>query len=264
MWRFSRHTGCRPHTTHIPLLIHESERMEAVSWNGMTSTMTRTNQHIGKRIGSLALAVLLVTALAGAAVAPAAAQQDDEEETFLGDVFEETTGGVFETIAGVTGEAVRAYEMRFGDNPEMNATQTVERLSSTFNERASTSPTWSDYLNERVNATDSRLTYEITCTDREGNSATRYIVADRNGSDFVNERAVTPSEFAEMNRTVDYWIKADWYVCENANEEIKTVYRENVVPGEDISRTKRASLAAKYESGIETNLWNNLNEEDGT
>lgn len=210
------------------------------------------------RIGSLLIAVLLVTALAGATAAPAAAQSDDEDGWTEG-IFSDTASGIAEAIAEFSGKFARGWEKRFGDDPEANATENVEEFATTFNDLSSTSPTFGDYLEGRIEATDDRLTYEVTCSDRQGNQATRYIVADRDGERFVNERVVTPSEFESMNRTVDYWIEADWYACENAAEELNKVYDNAVLPDEDVSRTERARLAAQYKSGIETNLWDDIN-----
>lgn len=221
--------------------------------------MTRSTPSTTNRIGRVLLAVLLAAALAGAVASPAAAQSSDENDGWTEGMFSDATDFIGEAMSDLAGKFARGWEKRFGENPNRNATENVEEFATTFNDLASTSPTFGDYLEGRVKATDNRLTYEVTCSDRQGRTATRYVVADRNGDRFVNERVVTPSEFESMNRTVDYWIEADWYACENAPEELNKLYDNYVLDDEDIPASERARLAAQYKSGIETNLWDDVN-----
>lgn len=221
--------------------------------------MTKPTTPIKTRIGSLLLAVLLVTALAGAVAAPAAAQEEDDGSWTDG-LFEDTARSIGDHISEIAGSLARGYEKRFGEDPGTNASQNVRSFAATFNDLAATDPTFGDYAEGRIEATDDRLTYEVTCSDRDGNQATMYVVADRNDTKFVNERMVTPSEFEDMDRTVDYWIEADWYACENAEEELNKFYDNFVLPDKDVSTSEKARIRAQYMSGVETNLWGDVNE----
>lgn len=224
------------------------------------TTMTRPQTTTTRRLGSILLAALLVTALVGAVAAPAAAQEE-EDDGWTDGLFEDAAATIGDQIAGFSGTFARFVDKRFGDDPQTNATQNVEAFATTFNEIAADDPTFGDYLDGRINATDDRLTYEVTCSDRDGNTATRYVVADRDGDRFVNESAVTIAEFSEMNRSVDYWIEGDWYACEHADEELQTFYDNSVVPDEDVSKSEKLRLQAQYMSGIETNLWDDVENE---
>lgn len=218
--------------------------------------MTRNTTTAGRRIGSVLIAVLLTVAFTGAVAAPAAAAEQDEGSWTDG--IYETGASFFDHISRVSGTFAREYDKRLGGNPGKSANETIDDFAETFNRMAASDPTFGDYLDGRVNATDNRLTYEVTCEDREGNQATRYIVADRDGDRFENETMVTTSEFEAMNRTVDYWLVADWYACENAESELNKFYDNNVVGDEDVSRSEKLRVQAQYMAGVETNLWGDV------
>lgn len=201
-----------------------------------------------KRIVSLLVVVLMLTStLSGVVVA-----QSDDEMSFFDQLATEGDQGadgiVRDAVRGALGSTTTTDKLiadLFTDaqDPEQHATE----FQDSFNENNQSIET---YVNDRVNASTSLDVIEITFENKDGENATRYLVADVQDDAYANARVVNTT-----NRTVDESITAEWYLARNAGSELDTFVSEYAEPNENITLTYELNMYRKYSSSVTGAVW---------
>lgn len=152
------------------------------------------------------------------------------------------TGEISRTAAEVTSDAG-------------NAEAYADEFQDTFNTNAGT---LRRYANNRFNAADTVA--ELRFADREGDRSKRYLVAtaDESTGNLEEARVVDPGRFADLDRSVDRHIAADWHLSRNAAVELETFVEKFADRNEDPSQAYLAKTAAKYGDSVEGDLVNEL------
>lgn len=205
-------------------------------------------------------ATILVAALlvaAAVAPAPASAQSDDDFWGNLGDGEDDGSLAVAaaEKIAATTSFMARQAATLgefFGEDESGSASEYATDFQRTFN---SNNGTLESYVNQRVTADTGHDVYRVYFNDKEGGNVTRYVVSTVENGNFTNARMVNQTTFDSLNRSVDYTVRADWYVSRNAADELDAFITEYAEPNKDLTSSYVAKKKAKYGSGLESGLW---------
>ncbi len=205
---------------------------------------------------ALVLATLLVVAsVGGAAVAPAGVAAEDDDGSFFDGLVDDDDDSMLASagkwLAGGTSGFSRWYAKTFGES-EGNATDHAKAFTTEFNRH---NETIEAYANERVEADSDHDVFAVYFHDREGNNVTRYVVANASNGNWSNTRVLTPAEFDETNRTQDQYVSLDWYQSRAAADELDTFVEEYAESNENLSKSYRAKLLAKY-GAPESSMWN--------
>lgn len=210
--------------------------------------MTRTHRLI---------AALLALALIAGLATPAAAQTDtDGEGGFLDALLTEGDQGadgwvvdlgrsVAETVTEVTSAAARTFTAVTTDAGEADqyANQTAEVLTAN-------NVTLETYANARLNASTDYDVFAVEFTDRSGETATWYVLADVVNGSYTDLQMVESTD-----RTVDETVELGWYASRNAAGELETFLEAFASQDRDVSTTYRAELLARYGGDITSTLW---------
>jgi hypothetical protein len=188
---------------------------------------------------------------------------------------EDGGGGYFDRLVedngdpGITWDDARRFVLKL-----VNVDRTIEDLTTgpepvtehateftdTYNQNNATIEA---DVNEQLNASTDFDVFRIQFHNKDGDEATRYLVADVENDSFTNTRVVDQAEFDDLNRSVDYTVEADWYVSRHAASELEAYVTDYAETDEDLTRTDKAKLIAKYGGGLTSDLWGDtLNESD--
>lgn len=186
------------------------------------------------------------------AAAPALAQSSDDEGSYFDPIVTDDgePGWLASFVMDATSTASRLYTSATTDPG--NASQYASNTAATFNANNSSIEA---YASERLNADSSHDVFAVHFHDRAGNNATRYVVSTVSNGDYSDARMLTPSEFSDTDRTVDYQVELDWYASKNANAELEHFIMNYAKRGENVTKSYRAEMLAKYGGGITSGLW---------
>lgn len=202
------------------------------------------------------LAVLCVLSLAAGPVAAdhnsedfwAGLTEDSADESSLGiAIAKELAAG----SSWVARQQASVSDFLSGES-DVTAEEYADDFQETFNKN---NATLEAYASKRVDATEQYDVYRLEFSDKEGGEATRYVVSTSSTGTFTNSRVVTQSTFDGLNRSIDYTVKADWFVSRNAADELQTFVDEYAEPGKNVTATYYATKKAKYGDGLESDLW---------
>lgn len=206
-----------------------------------------------RHITSGALAALCVLALVSA---PVAAQSDGD---FWAGLSEDDEPGLGVQVGAWLADQTSGIARRFaqlgeyiGDNEQRNASLYADDFREAFNDDAGD---LAAYASERVTPSTSYDVYRVNFSDRDGGSATVFVVATVSNGTFTDAEALTPSAFEQRNRTVDHTVTADWYVSRNAADELEAFVADYASPDKNVSASYYAKMKAQYGSGLESTLW---------
>jgi hypothetical protein len=204
------------------------------------------------RLGRAAAILTAVLVVSSMAAAPALAQSNSDGESYFDPIVTETgePGWLSSLVMDATSEVSRLYTSVTTDSG--NASRYAATTAETFNANNST---LASYASDRLNADTSHDVFAVHFHDREGNNATRYVVSTVENESYSDARMLTPSEFSETDRSVDYEVSLDWYASKNANSELDHFIMNYAEPNKNVSGTYRARMLAKYGGGITSGLW---------
>lgn len=204
---------------------------------------------------SLALVVALLLVAAPISAAPVGANHESDSAFFDGLVGDEKgtlTAQIGAEVVEQAGGIMRSVDKTFDDDLDADADRYAERLTDEFN---SESDDLAPYANDRLDFGANYNTFRLCLHDRDGGSATRYAVWDISDGEATNPRMLTPSEFNDTGRTVDWNISMDWYASKHAAEELDAFVEEFAEPDEDITKSYRTEMVGRYGSGLQSGLW---------
>lgn len=200
---------------------------------------------------ALLLAVVVVTgtiAFALAAPLVAADHREDDDETFLDESVSDSGSAIAERMAKWSGSFARSYATWRTDDDELeNASVWADRTQAAFNERNASIERWA---NDRFGGHTSRDVVAVRFTDKDGGEEVIYLTANVSNGKYQNLTAVD-----NTSREVDYTFEFDWYLSKNAEAELIDWHEEFVEPEENLSRSYKAKMVAKYGDSVESDLW---------
>lgn len=206
------------------------------------------------------LTVVAFTAAPAAAVIPWDDGDDDDEESLFEGIAGGAAGLAAEYIASFTNRINKFLAERSLTGEDGDAEAHAQEFKGEYN---AANETIEGYVNERVNATEDREVFALRFSDREGGTATVYLVSEATPNGYENSRVVDEAEFEDLNRTVDATFRFDWYASMEAAGEVRWLVRERAGNDEDLSGVDRFRLYTEYEPSIESDLWgDDLNESD--
>lgn len=192
-----------------------------------------------KRITTILLAALVV---ASAVPAPAVASHEDETESLLNDVVS-SDGDRLDAMMGMAaGMYQRTQHFFAARGDDESPSQHADNLKSTFNSNSASIQT---YVNDRTDASTGSDVLKLTLTEGDEGSATVYLVADVNGSNYENSSIVDSTA-----RTVDEECTLEGAAARNADDELETFVSTFVETGDDASKRYKSELAAEYAGQI--------------
>lgn len=190
----------------------------------------------------LLASLVLAGTIVGAGAGIASAQDADD-------------GGVIESIRTVTswldaaiGWGVGHVESLLDEPADRDAVQAAADLAAEYNDSSGDIEAWA---NARVDATTSADVLELTF-EVDGETATRYLVADVEGDDYANT-SVVPS----TNRSVDESCTLEDDAARNAADELAAFEDQFVDPDEDVSSRFLGRLDSRYDGQVDCSF--NLN-----
>lgn len=204
----------------------------------------------------VAIAVLL-TGVTTAAIAPAAAQSDSDDPVLSGAFDSENatvrdvlSGGYaaakaygdriwFDLSGGVAGDAVP-----FLARDATSAAEQATAVTTYYNEH---NETLEEYVNSRKDLSRNS-TVEVTW-QLDGETATRYVVANSTGSN------VTTEMVSSTNRTVDETATVCGFAAASSYEELKHFTEEYAEPDKDVDAAYLGRLKGRYGEDVETSLY---------
>lgn len=197
-----------------------------------------------KTASVFAALVVLVLAAPG----PAVAQSDEgvSVDDFTEDqsVAAAVLDGIGGFVSGLTSRLRHSVSEAVGeDHTDLEAT--VGDATSYYNDRSTAFEGWA---NERVDADTSRDVVKLTFED-EGETETRYLVADVNNSEYQNSEIVTSTD-----RSVDETCTVSGLAAQNADAELETFYDEFVSRGESISAGYASRMKGQYDDDVDCSL----------
>lgn len=158
----------------------------------------------------------------------------------IGKSLARASGGITRSVAGATSESgnVQEYADSFQEAFDRNADVLL------------------GYANDRLGVEPGTTTVAVEFSDRRGNDAVRYLAAETGGSadPLTDARVVGPDRFAEMDRTVDERVGADWYLSRHAADELRTFVRQYAGRSRDPPKSYVAKTAAKYGDSLDDEL----------
>jgi len=202
---------------------------------------------------ALAVAVVLAT-VAGGGVAAAETDRatfvdaaldgkDNDWSAVASRAIAARTGGLAKWVASLSAET----------DDDANATTYADDLRSELNQE---SDDLQAYANAQFDASTDHDVFRICTHDQDEGAAMLYLVANASDGTWNNTRAVTSSEFSQLNRSVDANVSLDWYASRNADEEVDT-FVDKFADGDEpknITRTYRAKKAGQYGESVTTGL----------
>lgn len=202
------------------------------------------------------LAVILAVLVAMTLVpAPAAAGHAAGDDSFLDDFVDSDGETVVEEALRIAASApgkVAKLQSRLFDRDDGDASEHAADFQTEFNTHNESTTAW---VNDHVDADSDRDVFELVFADRDGNSATVYLVADVTDGDYANARVVDQETFDGLNRTVDHTVEADWFLSRHAASEFETFHSDFVDEDENLTRTYKAKMVSKYGDSVESDLW---------
>jgi len=201
---------------------------------------------------ALAVAVVLAT-VAGGGVAAA----DTDRTTFVDAALDgkdnDWSAIAARTLAAQTGGLAKFIAKYTAEETEANASTYADDLRGELNQEAGD---LQGYANAQFAASTDHDVFRVCTHDQDGGAATLYLVSNASNGSWANTRAVTPSEFKQLNRSVDANVSLDWYASRNADEEVDLFVDKFADGGEatNISQTYRAKKAAQYGDSVTTGL----------
>lgn len=189
---------------------------------------------------AILLSVLLVTALVGAAAAPAAATHDGGDEGIFEQITPDDDGVVSSVISYGSGYLGRVSYWVSG--PENSAEESRDAMMQAFNER---NESFIRYANDR--GLHQGEVVQVDC-ELEGETATAYLVATYNSTSGEYENA---SFVRSTSRSVDHEVVLQKSACDNAGEEIETFHKTFVAEDRNVTRSYLSKMAGKYGDNIE-------------
>lgn len=201
---------------------------------------------IQNRLIAIALAALLVLSAVGAApLAIADHNESDASGVFDGVVTVENDSSDSEgtmakarrAVSRVAGAASGALSRLTDRGTDQTASEAAQSAEDTFN---ANNQTIQSYVNARSDASEDANVLELTF-DIEGETATRYVVSDVNGTDYDNATMVS-----ETTRTVDETCALEAQAADNAGAELQTFVDEFASDGTDLSPSYQGRLASQY------------------
>lgn len=194
-----------------------------------------------KRISSLLAVLLLVASIA---MVPVSAQDSTSEaESVLNSVITDENASTLDTVLGTaTGIYQRAQNIFAARSDEQSPAEHAADLQRTFNQN---NKTIQAFVNKRSNASTSADVLKITLTEEDEDSATLYLVADVNGSNYENATVVDST-----GRTVDESCTLEDSATRNADSELETFVTTFADPAENVSTKYKSSIAAEYSGQI--------------
>ncbi|MBX0297801.1 hypothetical protein [Haloarcula nitratireducens] len=167
--------------------------------------------------------------------------------------------GVFQqggdAILDAAGSAVRA-----ADSVTRQVTGTEQSTANTYARETAAAIEDNDaalreLANEEFDADGSDQVVRVTFTAENGDTATRYLIANaKDGQWEDGPRVITSEKFDEMDSSVDHWVTLDPYASRHISDDIEQL----ATASEDGDRPSKAilkvRLAASYGSGVESDL----------
>jgi len=201
-----------------------------------------------------ALAALLVLATVGAApLAVADHQESDAAGVFDGvvSVDEDQSAdnssmmdSVRRAASRIAGAASGTLARLTDRGTDQTASEAADSAQSEFN---ANNQTIQSYINTRATASEGadvlKLTFEI-----DDEEATRYVVADVNGTDNSYENA---SMVNETDREVDESCTLEDQAADNAGDELGTFVEEFASEDEDMSASYQGRMASQYAGEVD-------------
>lgn len=199
--------------------------------------MTRTTHRT-----ILTVALVACLALAGLA-APVAAQTDQDGISGVFDDSDTDDSSMVETVLALaSGISDRARNYVSALASDTSADDAATDATQAFNSDAAARTSWA---NARTSAsTDAdvlKLVFEV-----DDKTATRYVVADVNGSDYQNVSMVTSTD-----RTADETCTLEGSAAREAGEEIDRFDEQFVADGTNVTRGYLTKMGAKYGGSVD-------------
>lgn len=199
----------------------------------------------------LALAAAVVIASTAFAAAPVQAQSD--EDTSVVDALfsdDEDDTDTWELIKSAASGLVDKYSPLADRPEEADAAEYGERLQTEFNQNSGVLMNWT---NSRTTASTDMDVVRLKLTDKSGNTAYWFVVADVNSTtgNYTNERMMNATEFRDLDRDVDTTYRLSPYASRNAAAELETFVDEYAEPGENVTQSYLAHLAGEYKGEVE-------------
>jgi hypothetical protein len=219
-----------------------------------------TIQSNSRRTITIVLAVLITLGFTAAAVAPAAASHDGGDNDTLSDLFTTSDDGTYETVKAVAGGIGARFSHGlssinpFSDPPP--ASDFANETSDVFNQHSTELVQhanqrdvagWFAHYSDRSNDVD---VVAVTFTDANGGESTRYLVAEYNATSGEYESVKMVSD---TQHTVDEPVKLGPRASEHAAGDLDEFLGE-YQPGDDLTKSYRRGMAAKYSGDVESPL----------
>lgn len=174
---------------------------------------------------TIALVVIVMLATV-TATAPVTAQEEDGDDVLDGllDTAESSWSSIGAFVSGIqnrVGHLVNSPDDVTGEDIEADVRSYYNSHSGEFE----------GYVNQRVSATTSFDTLKITY-DYEDESATHYLIADVNGSDYENSSIVTT---LPDNRSVDEECTIEGAAAANAEDELREFRGDFIADNETVT-----------------------------
>jgi ribosomal protein S6 len=200
-----------------------------------------------------ALAALLVLATVGAAPLAVADHDESDASSVFGDVVsveddESADDGMLTSVrraaSRIAGAASGTLARLTDRGTDQTASEAADSAQSEFN---ANNQTIQSYINARATASEDadvlKLTFEI-----DDESATRYVVADVNGTDGSYENA---SMVVSTSREVDESCTLEEQAADNAADELGTFVEEFASEDENLSAGYQGRMASQYAGEVD-------------
>lgn len=203
----------------------------------------------GNRTTLTTLAITAVIIIAALATGPAAvsAQSDNSVvDTLFSPDSEGNATTADRVVEAAKGTAFK-FLHKYRSDDDKNATAMASAVQSTYNNNSVQIENWT---NSRVSADPAYDTIQIKFTDEDGGSAYLFLVADVNGTDYENSRAIGMTEFRTLDREVDKQYRLSPTGSSMANGELETFITDYVETGKSPSQQYLDNMKGKFAGEI--------------